>query len=71
MSDAWVLVTNAMPEHATVAGMVDAYGGDFAPGDEYRHAVRVCAPGDSDAIVLYGTPEELAVFGRRLTERYS
>ena len=71
MSDTWSLVTDVRLEYATVEVMTGIYGGDFVDGDENRMAVRVCVPGDSDAVILYGTPEELAHFGRRLVERYS
>lgn len=68
-NDAWVNVSNACAEHATVPVMLEAYGGDVAPGDENRSAVRLSE--GSDGIILYGTPEELAEFGRRLMEQYA
>lgn len=69
MSDTWAHIGKAFMEHAPVLVMLDEYGGDLTPGDENLHAVR--ASEGSDGIVLYGTREELAAFGRRLVERYS
>ena len=68
-NDAWARLDAAFVEHATVSVMIEEHGGDWESGDENRVAVRLSH--GSVGVGLYGTPEELAAFGRRLTERYS
>lgn len=68
MSDEWVRIDQAFVEHATVPVMTDTYGGDLAPGDENRYAMRLSQ--GSDGVVLYGTVEDFQRFADKIRERY-